>query len=51
MQKLPEEKNKNIDELMKIYDKRIKYFDDKGYNLGRKATDWFKYKLGDRKQS
>jgi len=42
-----EEKNKNIQELMKIYDKRIKYFDNRGKNLGRKAADWFKYKLGE----
>lgn len=43
----PEEKAKNVDELMKIYDKRIKYFNERGYNLGRKATDYLKYKLGE----
>lgn len=41
----PEEKNKFIDELMKIYDKRIEHFGEKGYVLGRKGTDWLKYKL------
>jgi tetratricopeptide (TPR) repeat protein len=41
----PEEKEKHIDELMKMYDKRIKYFDDNGFVLGRKATAWLKYKL------
>jgi tetratricopeptide (TPR) repeat protein len=47
----PEEKSKNIDELMKLYDKRIKYFGEKGYVLGRKATAWLKYKLeNDREQ-
>lgn len=42
----PEERAKNIDQLMKIYDKRIKYFNSEGYNLGRKATSWLEYKLG-----
>ncbi len=42
----PEEKEKFIDEMMKIYDKRIKYFGEEGYVLGRKATHWLKYKLG-----
>jgi tetratricopeptide (TPR) repeat protein len=41
----PEEKNKFIDELMKIYDKRIENFGEKGYVLGRKGADWLKYKL------
>ena len=40
-----EDKNTFIDELMKLYDKRIKYFGEKGYVLGRKALDWFKYKI------
>ncbi|HKJ80036.1 MAG TPA: hypothetical protein VKA10_10895 [Prolixibacteraceae bacterium] len=43
----PEERKKNIDQLMKIYDKRIKYFNQEGYNLGRKATSWLEYKLGE----
>lgn len=47
----PEEKSKYIDDLMKLYDKRIKYFGEKGYVLGRKATAWLKYKLdNDREQ-
>lgn len=43
----PEEKSKNIDKLMEIYDKRIKYFNEEGNNTGRKATAWLKYKLGE----
>ena len=42
----PAEKDKFIDEMMKVYDKRIKYFGEEGYVLGRKATSWLKYKLG-----
>lgn len=38
-------KDHYIDTLMMVYDKRIKYFDQKGYNLGRQGTDYFKYKL------
>jgi tetratricopeptide (TPR) repeat protein len=34
-----------IDEYMKLYDKRIKYFGEKGFVLGRKGTSWLKYKL------
>jgi tetratricopeptide (TPR) repeat protein len=41
----PEERSKYIDELMKLYDKRIKYFGEKGFVLGRKANAWLKYKL------
>ena len=40
------DKDKLIDEMMRIYDKRIKYFGEEGYVLGRKATSWLKYKLG-----
>ena len=40
-----EERNKFINELMKLYDKRIKYFNEKGYVLGRKATAYLDYKL------
>jgi hypothetical protein len=43
--KTPEEKEKNLQELMKIYDKRAKHFGDRGYVLGRKGYDWFKYKM------
>lgn len=34
-----------IDTLMKVYDKRIKYFDQRGYVLGRQGTDYLKYKI------
>lgn len=40
-----EEREKLINEYMKLYDKRIKYFGEKGYVLGRKGTAWLKYKL------
>ncbi|MFY9154325.1 MAG: tetratricopeptide repeat protein [Prolixibacteraceae bacterium] len=36
-----------IDTLMQVYDKRIKYFDQKGWNLGRQGTDFIKYKILD----
>ncbi len=39
------ERDELIDKFMKMYDKRIKYFDQKGYVLGRKGTSWLKYKL------
>jgi tetratricopeptide (TPR) repeat protein len=38
-------KDHYIDTLMMVYDKRIKYFDQKGYNLGRQGTDYLKYEL------
>lgn len=38
-------KNAYLDSLMQVYDKRIKYFDKKGYNLGRQGTDYLKYTL------
>ena len=41
----PEERDNYIDDLMKLYETRIKYFGEKGYVLGRKATAWLKYKL------
>jgi len=34
-----------IDTLMMVYDRRIKYFDQKGFVLGRKGTDYLKFKL------
>ncbi|MCK3682511.1 tetratricopeptide repeat protein [Maribellus sp. YY47] len=40
-----EEKDKLINEYMKLYDKRIKYYGEEGYVLGRKGTAWLKYKL------
>uniref|UniRef100_UPI003217318C tetratricopeptide repeat protein n=1 Tax=uncultured Draconibacterium sp. TaxID=1573823 RepID=UPI003217318C len=39
------ERDRLIDEYMKLYDNRIKYFGQKGYVLGRKGTSWLKYKL------
>lgn len=39
-----------IDTLMQIYDRRIKYFDQKGYILGRQGTDYMKYKLTDNEE-
>jgi len=43
--KTDEEKDKLLGDYMKLYDKRIKYFNQKGYVLGRKGTAWLKYKL------
>ena len=40
-----EEKEKHLNKMMEIYDRRIKYFNQKGYIYGRKGTDWFKYML------
>ncbi len=39
------ERDKLIDEYMKLYDKRIKYFGEEGFVLGRKGTSWLKFKL------
>ena len=38
-------KNQYIDSLMNVYDRRVKYFNQKGFVLGRKGTDFLKYKL------
>lgn len=38
-------KIKYVDTLMQVYDKRIKYFDQKGFNLGRQGKDYIKYTL------
>ncbi|MFW5774111.1 MAG: hypothetical protein ACOCWD_05440, partial [Tangfeifania sp.] len=40
-----EERDKYIDQLMKIYDQRIKYFGEEGYVLGRKVDAFLEYKL------
>ena len=40
------EKNKHIDQMMSIYERRIQYFNQKGYLFGRMGTDFLKYKLG-----
>ncbi len=39
------EKNTHIDTLMSIYERRIKYFNQKGFVRGRMGTDFLKYKL------
>lgn len=39
------EKDKYLDEYMKLYDQRMKYFGEKGFVLGRKGTAFLKYKL------
>lgn len=38
------EKQKFIDTLMLLYDKRIKYFNQEGYVLGRKGIDLLRYR-------
>jgi tetratricopeptide (TPR) repeat protein len=38
-------KDQYVDSLMKLYDRRIRFFDQKGYVLGRKGTAWLKYNL------
>jgi tetratricopeptide (TPR) repeat protein len=43
----PDEKEKNLQELMKIYDNRIRHFGDRGYVLGRKGVDWLKFYVYD----
>lgn len=40
-----EEKDKILDDYMKLYDQRIKYFGQKGFLLGRKGTSWLRYKI------
>jgi len=37
-----------VDTLINIYEQRTKYFDQKGYVLGREGTDLLKYKLAER---
>ena len=38
-------KNAFVDSLISVYNKRIKYFNQKGYVRGRQGTDLLKYKL------
>ncbi len=46
------ERNQFIDQYMKLYDQRIKYFGERGFVLGRKGTSWLRYKLAqDRENS
>ncbi len=42
-----EEKEKLIDTLMMVYDKRIRYFNKEGYVLGRKGVDLYSYRPQD----
>jgi hypothetical protein len=44
VEKDPGKKEAFIDTLMMIYDRRMKYFDQKGNILGRKAVDLLKYR-------
>jgi len=44
------EKAALLNKIMEIYDKRIQYFGNEGYNLGRKATIYLKYKLAEADQ-
>jgi len=41
-------KDAYVDTLINIYEQRTKYFDQKGYVLGREGTDLLKYKLAER---
>ncbi len=43
--KTDEEKDKLLDDMMKMYDKRIKYFGEKGFVLGRKAISLLEYNI------
>lgn len=44
------ERDKYLDEYMKGYDQRIKYFGGKGYVLGRKGTSYLEYKLHENRE-
>lgn len=39
------EKNFYIDSIMNVYDKRIKYFNEKGFVRGRQGVDYIKFKM------
>lgn len=43
------ERDKYLDDYMKLFDKRIKYFDQRGYVLGKKGTAWLEYKLSEKR--
>ncbi len=49
--KTDEDIDKNLNELIKYYDQRIKYFGGKGFVSGRKGTSWLKYKLDERRKT
>lgn len=44
------ERDKYLDEYMKLYDQRLKYFGEKGFILGRKGTAFLKYKLDEKRE-
>ena len=46
-----EERDQIVDDLMKLYDKRIKHFGEKGFVLGRKGVSWYRYKLYQRENA
>lgn len=41
----PKEKAAYLDSLMRLYDKRMRHFDQKGFVSGRKGATWLKYSL------
>ncbi len=43
--------NELVDTLMLLYDRRIKYFDEEGYVLGRKGIDLLRYRKQDLMQA
>lgn len=43
--KVDADRDKNLNQIMKIYDQRIKYFGQEGFLMGRKGTSFLKYKL------
>ncbi len=44
--KTDEERDKYLNDMMKMYDRRIKYFGEEGNVLARKANAYLKYKIG-----
>jgi tetratricopeptide (TPR) repeat protein len=47
--KTDQERDKYLDEFIKGYDQRIKYFGGEGFVSGRKGTTWLKYKLDEKR--
>ena len=47
--KTDEERDKYLDQYMKLADQRIKHFGGKGFVDGRKGTAWLEYKLSDKR--
>ncbi|MEN8115748.1 MAG: hypothetical protein ABFS16_02140 [Bacteroidota bacterium] len=46
-----EERDAILEDYMKLYDKRIKHFGERGYVMGRKGTSWLKYKISERENT